>query len=484
MLVGAIVAVKAIDLKQILAYSTISALGLLVMSLGHGGADASAAAVAFLLAHAIYKGALFLVAGSIDHGAGTRDVRLLSGLGRSMPVTMAAAICAALSMAAVAPFFGFIAKELLYAATTEGPAALIVTGVTMVASALFIVIAAMVGLRPFVGQPSDAARKSHEVPFSIWLGPVLLAATGLVLGLVPTLVDAPLLAPATHAILNATTPERLKLALWHGVNLPLVLSVVTIAVGAALFFVRGKLADVVRRLDWGGMSTVYERSLRGMLWVSERQTRFLQSGYLRYYLATLFVSLVAVVGYTVFVHERQRPSLPVLDISIYELAVCLLIPIGCWATLRTTSRIAAIVSLGAVGYAMALLFVIYGAPDLAMTQFLVETLTVVLFVFAFYRLPRECPSSPRPARIRDCLIAGSVGGLMAGLMLLSTVDQPLREVSNYYIEHSVPDAHGRNIVNVILVDFRALDTLGEITVLALAAAGVYSLIMLRPAEKP
>jgi len=482
MLLGAMVAVKAVDLKQILAYSTISALGLLVMSIGQGGAEAAAATVGFILAHAIYKGALFLVAGAIDHGAGTRNVGLLSGLGRSMPITMAAAACAALSMAALPPFIGFIAKEQLYAATVDGPAPLLITGVTMVASALFIVIAAMVGLRPFLGQPSDAARHAHEGAFSIWLGPALLAASGLALGLSPALIDAPLLAPATRAMLNAATPERLKLALWHGVNLPLQLSLVTIVLGVALFFVRGRLAGILRRYDWGGMATLYDKSLRGMLWISERQTHYLQSGYLRYYLMTIFISLVIVVGYTVFVHERQRPSLPPLDISLYELAVCLLIPIACWATIRTTSRISAIVALGVVGYSMALLFVLYGAPDLAMTQFLVETLTVVLFVFAFYRLPREHLTSLGPARVRDGLIAVSVGGLMAGLVLLSTVGQPLREISNYYVEHAVPDAHGRNVVNVILVDFRALDTLGEITVLALAAAGVYSLIKLRPTE--
>jgi len=484
MLLGAVVAVKAIDLKQILAYSTISALGLLVMSIGQGGAAAAAATVAFLLAHAVYKAALFLVAGSIDHGAGTRNVALLSGLGRSMPITMAAAVGAALSMAALPPLIGFIAKEQLYAATSEGLAPLAITGVTMAASALFIVIAAMVGLRPFIGQPSDAARHAHEGPFSIWLGPALLAALGLVLGLAPALVDAPLLAPATGAIVNSTTPQRLDLALWHGVNLPLKLSVLTIVLGVALYFARGWLAGILRRFDGGGVATLYDKSLRGMLWISERQTHLLQSGYLRYYLMTIFGSLVMVVGYTAFVHDRHQLNLPPLDASLHELAVCLLVPIACWATIRTTSRISAIVSLGVVGYSMALLFVLFGAPDLAMTQFLVETLTVVLFVFVFYRLPREAPQSPRAARVRDGLIAVSVGGLMAGLLLLSRVGQPQREISNYYIEHAVPDGHGRNVVNVILVDFRALDTLGEITVLALAAAGVYSLIKLRPKETP
>ena len=483
MLVGSLVAVKAIDLKQILAYSTVSALGLLVMLIGLGNAAAVAAAMGFLLAHAIYKGALFLVAGAIDHGAGTRDVGLLSGLGRKMPITMVAAGCAALSMAALPPFIGFLAKEQVYAATTQGLAPVAVTALTIVASALFIVIAAMVGVRPFVGRPTAAAETAHEVSPSIWIGPVLLAATGLVLALVPSTIDLPLLAPATWAILNAVEPAGLKLALWHGVNLPLQLSLLTLALGVVLFFVRGSLAALLRRFDWGGSAAVYDASLRGMLWVSTGVTQFLQSGFLRYYIITLFGSLVAVVGYTAFVHEGQRLALPVLDVSLPELAVCLLIPFACWATLRTTSRISAIVALGVVGYSMALLFVLYGAPDLAMTQFLVETLTVVLFVFAFYRLPRERTIPRRRARLRDGLLAVSVGGLMAGLVLLTTIDQPLREVSHYYTEHAVPDAHGRNIVNVILVDFRALDTLGEITVLALAAAGVYSLIKLRPQEK-
>jgi multicomponent Na+:H+ antiporter subunit A len=203
---------------------------------------------------------------------------------------------------------------------------------------------------------------------------------------------------------------------------------------------------------------------------------------LRYYLMTILLAIIGLVGFTAFIRHETLPVLSRFDLRLHEMAVCLLIPLACWAAIRAPSRLASIVALGVIGYSVALIFVFFGAPDLAMTQFLIETLTVVLFVFVFYRLPVEQRVSRPVARLRDAAIAISLGCIMTGLVLFTAQSDRSRDVSEYYLNHSAADAHGRNVVNVILVDFRALDTLGEITVLVLAAVGVYSLIKLRPGK--
>ena len=484
MLIGATIAIQVRDLKQILAYSTVSALGLSVLLIGHGGKTAVAAAVTFLLAHALYKGALFLVAGAVDHAARTRNVDQLSGLRRAMPITAVAAALAALSMAAVPPLFGFVAKEQFYVAILQGPAPRLFIAAAVIASALFVAIAVAVGVRPFWGNSMAAGSPVHEAPTSMWLGTIILAVGGVLLGIFPALVDLPVLAPAAQAILNQPLPNELHLALWHGLNLPFALSMVTIVAGLGIYVFRGPLAAAIARLSFVGLADAYESSLEKFLKFAELQTHILQSGYLRYYLMTILLSSVALIGYTAFFRDGLELPLLEFEIAPHEAAICLLIPIACLAVIRAPSRLSAIVALGVVGYSVALIFVLFGAPDLAMTQFLIETLTVVLFVFAFYHLPSHKSTCSLWARIRDGFIAIIVGAVMATLVLLTLQDERSREISDYYAAHSVADAHGRNIVNVILVDFRALDTLGEITVLALAAVGVYSLLKLRPPEAP
>lgn len=483
MLVGAVMAISPRDLKQILAYSTVSALGLLVMLIGDGSQTAIAAAVTFTAAHALYKGALFLVAGAVDHGAGTRDVGELSGLRRAMPITAGIAAIAGLSMAAVPPLFGFIAKEQFYEAALHGRAPVLATTCAMAASALFVAISLIVSLGPFWRGANQVAAHVHEVGASMWLGPAVLAVGSIVLGIVPFAVDQPVMAPAVRAVLNDAQPTELHLALWHGLNVPLLLSMITFAVGIGVYAMRKSLAFSVASLSARGPADAYEWSLDMFLKVSGWQTHILQSGYLRYYLLTIVGLIIVLTSSTLFIHDEMLPLTWDLDVKAYEAAICLLIAIAAGATVWAAGRIPAIVALGVVGYSVALLFVLFGAPDLAMTQFLVETLTVVLFVFVLYRLPPQSFTSGFAGRVRDAVVAVTTGGLMATIVLLVAEVDPRRDISTFYVDNSVPEAHGRNIVNVILVDFRALDTLGEITVLALAAVGVYSLIKLRRAEE-
>jgi multicomponent Na+:H+ antiporter subunit A len=205
-------------------------------------------------------------------------------------------------------------------------------------------------------------------------------------------------------------------------------------------------------------------------------TRWLQSGYLRYYIMTLVIVATGVVGFTLFTRAGWNLPQGVTDIRFYEVALCVLILAAAFLATTLRSRLAAVASLGVVGYGVSLLYILYGAPDLAMTQFLIESLTVILFVLAFYHLPQFTHLSSRRSRMRDILIASLAGGLMTALVLSATGVLYYPSISDFFVENALPLGHGRNIVNVILVDFRAFDTMGEITVLAIAAIGVYVLL--------
>jgi multicomponent Na+:H+ antiporter subunit A len=478
MVSGAGLALLHTDLKRLLAYSTVSALGVLTMLLGLGTPLAAEEAMIFLLAHALYKGALFLVAGIIEHETGTRDVRRVGGLGRAMPLTAFAAALAALSMAGLPPMFGFVGKEFLYETALESAVSLSILPVLTVATGiLFVVLAAFAGLHPFWGAPEPSTTAPHEAPVSLWLGPLTLGLVGVAFGLVPNLVEDSLLAPAVTAVLGR--PFDFAITLWHGVDAVLILTIITVAAGAFLYTRRRglwHLAERAQRTALPGAASVYAAALRGLDLVAVAQTRVIQNGYLRIYLLTT-VAAVTVLGW-VTLTMAQRPAIGWTDIRFYEAAVAVVIVAAALAAARSRSRLGAAAALGVVGYGIALEYLFFGAPDLALTQFMVETLTVILFVLVFYHLPRFAVLSSRMTRVRDAGVAVLAGGLMTALLLSGAPAE--RAVSAYFARESVPGGHGRNIVNVILVDFRGLDTLGEITVLSVAALGVFVLLKLRP----
>jgi multicomponent Na+:H+ antiporter subunit A len=481
LLLGAYLALQQTDLKRLLAYSTVSALGTLVLLIGIGTSYAITAAMMFLLAHALYKGALFMSAGVVDHETGTRDVLSLGGLRRAMPIVWVAAGLAALSMAGMFPFSGFIGKELAYVALLDSPLwGTALTTVAVLGNVLMVLVAGVVWVKPFFGPPVETPKHVHEAPISMWLGPVLLAGLGLIAGLLPSTAQ-PLVLPATVAALGE--PYEYTLVLWPGINLALILSVITVALGVVAYLGRNTLRETTVRLarvaSWGP-ERGYQQSLDGLNWIATTQTQLLQSGYLRVYVIIIMAISVALVAFTAV--DRVAIPLPstALDIRIYEIAIALAILAGAFTMTRATSRLAAVASLGVVGYGVALIFMLYSGPDLAMTQFAVETLSVILFVLVLYRLPRFVSFSSRPTRIRDILIAFTVGTMMT-LLTLAAIATPFQsQLANSFNENSVPLGNGRNIVNVILVDFRGFDTLGEITVLAMAAIGVYALLALRP----
>lgn len=466
------------DLKRILAYSTVSALGTLVLLLGLGDADTALAAGIFILAHALYKGALFMVAGTIDHETGTRDVTRLGGLRTALPWTAAGGLLAAVSMAGVLPAFGFVAKEILY----EGLLHLPQVGVPALAaavlsSALFVAVALRTGVAPFfVGAPTDLPQAHpHEAPPGMWMGPLVLGVLGLALGPGSALVGPGFLLPIGTAINGA--PVDASIALWHGFTPVLGLSAVTLALGVALFMARTPLLALARpswqRLTW---AHGYAAGLRLLDVLSARLTRTLQHGRLAGYLRmVLAVTIVAVVAAIWRAAPAWRPPVATMPHGVEVFAVLVAL-VASVATIFARSSLHAVLALGITGYSVALTFVLFGAPDLAMTQFLIESLSVILFVFVFTHLPDYRPLERRPGRLRDLLLASTFGVVVTGLVLIALSNRVDSALAPYFIANAKPLGHGGNIVNVILVDFRGIDTFGEITVLAAAGIGVYALL--------
>ena len=469
---ASVMAIRQTDMKQVLAWTTLMALGTLVLLLGQGTDAALGAAMAFLLIHAFYKAALFMVAGLVDHGTGTRDLTALSGLGRSMPVTAVAAMLAAASMAGLPPFLGFIGKEAIYAAGLGGPLSLWVAGCAFAGAALMVAAGGIVGWTPFTGQPGRTPQAPHEGPAAMLAGPVVLAGLGLALGILPHLAE-PLVAAATSAVAGREVETHLYL--WHGINAPFLLSLATFATGWLLWYLhrglRARLARAPMLADraWDGLMDAVAAGAHGL-------TAAIQTGQLRRYTAVTFATLALVLAWTLW-RGSLWPVWPELEgLRAKHWAVLVFILAGALIASVTSSRMTAIAALGAVGIGVALIFIIFGAPDVAITQLLVEVLQIVLVSVAMLKLPHLERPSARRIRGWDFVLATAIGAMVA-LVLLLVMEAPLNlDLTRFYEATSTPIAHGRNIVNVILVDFRALDTFGEITVVAVAAFAAFALL--------
>ena len=474
MVLGAWRCVAETDLKRILAYSTISALGVIMMLLGIGTSEAVLGALVYLIAHACYKGALFLVAGTLEHETGTRDITELGGLRRSMPAIAIAAGLAACSMAGIPLFLGFTAKELFYDALLGNDAsaikALLVAGVA--ASALLGAAGLTAGVAPFTG-PLGKAVARHKVPIGLAAPPLSLAIAGLVAGVVPGSTTIPI-DLAASAVLGKAIGAHL--AIWHGFTPVLALSILTLVTAGLLYVKR----DGIRQRIWPrslGFEKLYTSTLRGLDTLSAWLSPALQGASLRAYVLTL-IATVTVLLAGVLILEGIPHSASLTDVRPPEIAAALMIVGGALFAVRARSAITAVLSLGVTGYGAALTFLFFGAPDLAMTQFSVETLTAIIFVLVFHHFRSLGSLSPLRVRARDALVAVIYGSSIAVVLLfVGSTLTPIR-LTGFFSESSLPLAHGRNIVNVILVDFRALDTLGEITVLATAALGVRAILRL------
>ncbi len=490
MLTGSLATLGQRDMKRVLAYSTLAVLGTLVMLLGVGTEMAVKTAVVYLVAHAMYKAALFMVAGNVDHETGTRELHRLGGLRKLMPWTALAGILAALSKAGAPPMFGFIGKEMLYTTklTVENVGAWAVVA-SVVANVALVASALMVSVWPFLGKRGDTPKKPHEAPLAMVLGAVLLSLMGLGRGLMPQPFETNLGSAAASAILGR--PVEMHLALWHGVDptalAVLGLSLLTLTLGGGLYFlIRRRVAPVgplLRRLFSVGPTQLYDLTLQGIYSGADRVTRFIQSGRLRFYVMVTMLVTVIVAGPPLVRAFMGGPAAANGGWRIHEIIVAALALTAALAATALRSRLATLALVGVVGTCMGLLFVFFSAPDLALTQVMIEVLSVVILVMVLHRLPLVIKRSGRLSRGRDAVVAAAVGITMTLFVLtVARVDRD-PTVSDFYLEQSVPAAHGRNVVNVILVDFRAMDTLGEITVLGAAGLGVLALLRLRRKER-
>ncbi|MFA7667802.1 MAG: hydrogen gas-evolving membrane-bound hydrogenase subunit E [Burkholderiaceae bacterium] len=474
MLSGTILALRETDLKRILAYTTIVSLGTLITLIGIKHPIASAALIVFLIVHALYKACLFMVAGIIDHSTGTRDSLILGSLAHTMPITAVIACMASLSMAGLPPLFGFIGKELIYEAALSARLPYLAFSIVILANACMVVVAAIIALRCFFGplcEPTERPySEAHDPPFLMWIGPLVLAGFGLALGFTPTWMQGLLSVAATSAQGESI---EIRLALWHGLTPMLALSVTTLIIGMGLYLHWRRILYHLKSfhvIDNWGPDALYDKALNALIKIATWQTGMIQTGSLRHYMAmSVGIIALAALSAMVWTDALAFPELYMNNVGV-ELVLPILLIGASVMMLRSRSFVQGLISAGAVGFGVAVVFLLDGAPDLAFTQFSVEALAVVILLAVIGHMPfRTTDSRSHRQGVRDILI-GIIFGLMFIVVMFSVVALPFNEsLSDFFRESSYPLAHGRNLVNVIIVDFRALDTLGEITVLALAA---------------
>ncbi|EKB47857.1 putative monovalent cation/H+ antiporter subunit A [Cecembia lonarensis] len=478
---AAIHALFRTDLKSILAFSTISALGILVFLIGLGTEEALLGAGLFILTHALYKAALFLITGIIDHETGSRDVSRIAGLQHKMMPVAVAGYIAALSSAGVPFFLGFLSKEVMYEAVFHLPqAALILTILAVLTKICLLVAGFWAGIKPFTGKITAVSENAKLPSPRLWVPTIILGALSVSFGIFPALIEKSLILPVLSSMMVG--PIDSYLALWHGFNWVLLLSVLTLLIGTAIYF------------SWRPSEVKFEKTLRFESFAPEqiikglgrssqvfakRWTAFFQNGYLRNYVITILIFLSVLVAYRLFSGVYLYLDWnQISEITPSEIIVVFLMVISIFFVILSKTRTAVIVSLGVIGFANCLFFLYYSAPDLAMTQFSIDTLTVLLFMLVLFKLPPNKTFSSKRIRLRDSFISLVFGALIAILTLEVFEEPTMKEVSEYYADNAYILAKGRNVVNVILVDYRGFDTMVETVVLVIAAIGVFSLMHL------
>jgi multicomponent Na+:H+ antiporter subunit A len=484
MLVGGVRALKQHDLKLLLAHGTVSQLGFMVVLVGAGIPELTFAGCAVLLGHALFKATLFMVVGIVDHQTHTRDIRSLDRLARVMPTTFWVAAVATASMAGIVPLFGFVAKESAYEALLDvavDPAWVAAFAGVFVGSVLTFAYGARFLWGAFgpaaaadpatERSPTVVAAAVERPPWPFVAPAALLAGLTVLWGLVPAMADH-VVAPAARSLVPGVDEHLL---LWHGITGALIASVFTVGAGAALFALRLPIESLQVRLHTKGLADAYQWSLRALLRTADRITGVVQNGSLPVYIAVILLTTVALPA-SALVGQHLDVSGELAEGPLQAFVVGLVIAAAI-AMALARHRFAAVLFLGAVGFGVAVLFVIQGAPDLALTQLLIETLALVMFVLVLRHLPERFDAAPwRAAAVPRVVIALGVGVFVGLFALVAASARTAPPVSIEQVERAYPEAGGRNVVNVILTDFRALDTVGEITVLLVAGVGIATLV--------
>ncbi|MGD2035097.1 MAG: proton-conducting transporter membrane subunit, partial [Bacteroidales bacterium] len=488
MIVGSYLSIIQTDIKAVLAYTTISALGVLVLLLGIDTKISVKAAIVFLFVHAFYKASLFMIAGFVDKKMGTRNIDKLGGLGGLLPIGFIIASISLLSMAGLPPLLGFIGKELIYEAKVQSPGiASLVLFLGVTSNILMVTVSLLLLSKIFLGKPKSFVKQLGSSEVIYLLGPGVLAVLSLGLGLFPGLLT-PLIEPAL-SIVRAEEID-IKLKMWHGFNKDFLLSVFTVIIGLLLFFILHKKSSLL--VLWRNLnakiftihfSDIFLAGLEMFINVSGKYTRIIQHGYHRYYILTIILFTSAMLWFQVYVTKGWELNTSFSLRPFYISGLIAIILLSTLFSAFSKSRLFTIIAMGVAGYGISLIYLYYSAVDLAITQIIVETLTVVMFVLVLQKLPKFAKLSNNRSKIRDAIIALSFGGVMTVLALKAIHVDLNHPISDYFVDNSYLKAYGKNVVNVILVDFRALDTLGEVTVLAIAALGVYTLINTKMVKK-
>ncbi|WP_082363423.1 monovalent cation/H+ antiporter subunit A [Chondromyces crocatus] len=480
MLFGAVTALFKDDLKGLLAYSTISHLGMLTMLFGFGTPMAAVVGVFHLINHATFKAALFMNAGIVDHETGTRDLKRLGGLASIMPISATLGVLAAASMAGLPPLNGFLSKEMMLEEAAHTPwlgQAWLVPAIATLAATLSVAYALRYIVHTYFGpRRSDDLGAPHDPPFGLWAPSALLVVLVILIGLFPATVAGPLVRATSTAVIGAEPPE-VALSLWHGFTPALGMSVVAVIGGSSLLAVHFRAGSLWQRLGLPEAAAGFEAVVVAAVKGSRKLTVALHNGSLQRYLA-FFIGTAIVLGFAGFwgvTHEGgTRPTLPVRALTVVGWLV-LLVCTGAVLVLHR-SRYAPLLFMGVISMVIALGFVFLSAPDLALTQVSVDVVTILLMLLALNLLPKETPrESSVPRRVRDAVLA-VLGGVGMGAAAWSVMTREHHPISDFYWKNALPKGGGTNVVNVILVDFRGFDTFGEITVLGIAALTIFALL--------
>lgn len=478
MVLGALIALFKDDLKALLAFSTVSHLGLLTMLLGFGTEKAAVAAVFHIINHLTFKAALFMTAGIVDHETHTRDIKRLGGLRHLMPVTFVIGSLAALSMAGIPLFNGFLSKEMMLEEAShtywrENP--YIVPALATFGALLSVAYSLRFIAHVFLGpQREDYPHKPHDPPFGMWASPALLVVLVMLIGVAPFVAET-LVAVASSAVTGADLKPYLKI--WHGVTPALWMSIVAVIGGALLLIIHAPLDRVWLAAPRPEAKALFDRLMAALVALSDRVTTLSHNGAISRYLA-IFTVAAAGLGWAAFAGSGlAAPSRTILPAPpVIAVGWIMLVAATIYIVAMHHQRFRALILVGIIGLAISAGFAYLSAPDLALTQISVETVTIMLLLLALHFMPQVTPAeSPAWLRARDAVIALAAGGGVAGLSYAFML-RDVNTISDYHIANSYEGGGGTNVVNVILVDFRGYDTYGEIIVLGIAGFVIYALM--------
>ncbi|XWU18133.1 Na+/H+ antiporter subunit A [Bacillus subtilis] len=509
---GSFHAVKQTDLKSILAFSTVSQLGMIISMLGVSAAAlhyghteyytvAAMAAIFHLINHATFKGSLFMAVGIIDHETGTRDIRKLGGLMAIMPITFTISLIGTFSMAGLPPFNGFLSKEMFFTSmlrVTHFDLFNVQTwGVLFplfawIGSVFTFIYSMKLLFKTFRGnyQPEQLEKPAHEAPVGMLVPPVILVALAVSLFFFPNILSYSLIEPAMNSIyptlLAGHEKFHVHISQWHGVTTELLMTAGIVVIGTIGYLSLNKWKGIYKLFPSKlTLNRLYDKLLTLMEKGSSRITKQYMTGFLRDYLLYIFAGFIILIGGAFAIKGGfSFKTEGMAKIGVYEIILTLVMISATVATVFARSRLTAIIALGVVGYTLALFFVIFRAPDLALTQLVIETISVALFLLCFYHLPKlRLKTKTRTFRMTNFIISLGVGVIVTLLGIASSSQRTKDSIASFFVKHSHDLGGGDNVVNVILVDFRGFDTMFEITVLTIAALGIYSMIKTKVKEE-